>query len=66
MSREIEVRVLFGACIEIKVYLYHIGCQYDSIPEVSIYFAFCLAYEIIVSSTFAEIATMSGSRCRRN
>jgi len=34
VSNEIDVGVIFGAVIEIKVYFCHIGRSHDSIPEV--------------------------------
>jgi len=34
VSNEIEVRLIFGAIIKIEVYLCHIGCWHNSIPEI--------------------------------
>jgi len=34
VSNEIEVGVIFGAIVEIEVYLCHIGCWHDFIPQV--------------------------------
>jgi len=66
LSNEIEVRVIFGAVIKIEEYLCHIGCWHDSIAEVWVCLAFCLACWCIVSLAFAEVAPTSGSGCRRN
>jgi len=43
VGNDIEVTVIFRAIVEIEVYLCHIGCWHDSIAEVWVCLAFCLA-----------------------